>query len=131
QNRDVVSAKLCTSRVLDEFLECAASARQCDEGVGAVERGSFALVHIAGDDQLLTEPPRPLALGEKVGNDSGCLAAMRQHSVGEYAHQADRTAAIDEPHAAFGENPAELTRRLAESGLGPCTRSAIDTDRID
>src|SRR6266516_5784186 len=121
-----MTAKLRPGELLDQFFERADSARQGDKGIGAVEHRAFALVHIAGDDQLLAEPPRPLTLGEKVGNDSGCLAAMRHHGVGEYAHQADRTAAIDEPHAVFGENLAELTGRLAESGLSPCTRSAVN-----
>src|SRR5262245_36701006 len=56
---------------------------------------------------------------------------MCQRRLGEDAHQADRTAAIDETHAIFCENFAELTGRFAENRLGPCIRSAIDANRID
>jgi hypothetical protein len=88
-------------------------------------------MHIAGNDQLLTKPTWALAPGEKVGNNSGGLAAVRYHGVGEYAHQADRTAAIDKPHVVFGENFAKLTSRFAENRLRPYIRSAIDANRIN
>src|SRR6516162_4367784 len=88
-------------------------------------------MHAAGDDQLLAESARPLALGEKFRDNSGGLAAMRQHGVGEYAHQANRAAAVDKAHVVFGEDFAELTGRFAENRLGPCIRSAIDADRTN
>ena len=95
QDRLAMAAELSPGQLLDQFFERADPAGQGDKGIGAIKHCAFTLMHIAGDDQLLAEPAWPLASGEKFGDNSGGLAAMRQHGVGEYAHQADRTAAID------------------------------------
>jgi hypothetical protein len=117
--------------LLDQFFERANSARQGDESVGAIEHRPLALMHIASDDQLLTEPSRPLALGEEVRDNSGSPAAMRQDSVGQYAHQPNRAAAIYKTHVIFGKDSTESAGSFAEDRLCPRIRSAIDADRID
>ena len=66
-----MAAELRPGHLLDQFLERADAARQRDEGVGAIEHGAFALMHVARDDLLLREPPRLLLRGQEFRNDAG------------------------------------------------------------
>ena len=131
QDRLLVAAELRPGELLDDLFERADAARQRDEGVGALEHGALALVHVAGDDQLLRRSARALPRGHEFRNDPGRLAAVVEDGFGDRAHQADRAAAVDEPHAVLGEDFAELLRGLDERRVGARARSAIDADRID
>ena len=126
-----MASELNPGELLDQFFQRADAARQGHEGIGALEHFELALVHVARDDQLLRQPPRPLALGQKFRDDSGRLAAVFEHGFGERAHQADRAAAINQPDAVLGEDFAELFRRFDEARFSSGARSAIDADRID
>ncbi len=125
-----MAAELNPGQLLDQFLQRANSSRQSDKGVGALEHFAFALVHAAGDDHFVVVR-RPLLLHQEFRDDAGGLAAVREHGLGDCAHQADRAAAVDEPHAVFGEDLAEFFGRLDKGRLRPRARSAINADRID
>ncbi len=114
-----MAAELRPGELLDQFFERADAARQGDEAVGALEHLSFALVHVAGDDQLLGKPPRPFAVGQKFGDDAGHVAAVFEHGLGERAHQAGRAAAIDQPDIVFGEDFAEARAVSTKAGSVP------------
>ena len=126
-----MAPELRPGHLLDEFLERAEAAGQCDESIGALEHRALALVHVVGDDQLLGEPPRPFGRGQKLRDDPGHFTAMLDHGGGKRSHQADGTAAIDQAKAIFAEDFAEVVRRLDKGRVSPWVRSAVDAQRID
>jgi hypothetical protein len=104
------------------------SAGQRHEGVRALEHDALALVHVAGDDQLLCVGERTLAAGQEFGDDAGHPAALGERRRRDRAHQPDRTSAIDKADVVLGEDAAEGMRRLGEARIGPGTGTAIDAD---
>ena len=71
--------------------------------------------------------PRP----EKLRDDSGDRAAVVEHGSRHSAHHADRSAAIDEPDAVFGEDLTERFGGFDKAGIGAGAGAAIDTDSFD
>jgi len=105
--------------LLDQFLERADTARKGDETVGMLEHRALALMHILRDDKLLREPSRSFTLGQEFRNNAGDVAAVFENGIGERSHQADRAAAIDQPHAVIGEDFSEIARRFDKAGSVP------------
>ena len=56
QDRLLVAAELRPGELLDQFLERADAAGQRHEGIGLVEHGLLAHVHVGRDDDLLRAP---------------------------------------------------------------------------
>src|SRR5579871_4418657 len=125
-----VAAKLRPRHLLHQLLERAEPAGQRHEGVGALEHGAFALMHVPGDDLLLRQPPRPLLSRQELGDDAGGHSAVVDDGARERPHQADGAAAVDETHAVFGEDLAEFMRRAGEGWIGAWAGPAINTYRI-
>ena len=113
QHRLPVAAELHPGHLLDDLLQRADAAGQRDEGVRHLEHLAFALVHVAGDDQVVLAAPRVLARHQEFGDDAGDLRRRAsEHRVGELAHHADGAAAIDEADAVLGQDRAEGAWRL-------------------
>src|SRR5260221_10791150 len=68
---------------------------------------------------------------EKFGNDAGDGAAVIENGFGDRAHQADRSAAIDQPDVVLGEDLAEGDRSFDKAGIGSGAGAAIDADGFD
>jgi len=126
-----MAAELRPGHLLNQFLERTQAAGQSHERVGALEHRALALMHVAGDDQFLREPPRPLSRSQELGDDAGHFAAVLDHGTGERAHQADRAAAVNQPHPVCGKDFAELACGRGKGRIGPDTRPAIDAQRVD
>ena len=58
-----MAAELRPGELLDQLLQRADAARQRHESVGELEHQPFALMHVAGDDQLLRALQHMLARG--------------------------------------------------------------------
>ena len=124
-------AELLPGHLLDQFLQRADTAGQRHEGVRAFEHQPLALVHVVGDDQFRHPAQGDLAGAEEARNDAGDGAAVVEHGFGDRAHQPDRTAAIDQPDAAFRQQSAENRRGFKETRIGAGAGAAIDADRLD
>jgi hypothetical protein len=58
---------------------------------------------------------------QKVGNNAGDVAAAIEHGHGDFAHHADRAAAINEPDSVVGEHLAEFAGGLDEGRVRACS----------
>ena len=74
-----VAAELRPGELLDQLLQRADAAGQRHEGVRHVEHLLFALVHVAGDDQVLHVLVRVLARDQELGDDAVHLPAVFHH----------------------------------------------------
>ena len=72
-----------------------------------LEHFLFSLVHVARDDGLLRELPRPFLAGQEFWNDAQRVAAVFEYRLGDSTHQADGAAAIDEAYVVLGQDFAE------------------------
>ena len=88
----------------------------------------LALVHVLGDDDILRLLQHALALDQKFRDHAGDLAAVLEHRLGEFTHQPDGAAAIDQPDVIFGQDFSEFARGLDEGGVFAGAGAAIDTD---
>ena len=110
-DRLAVMAELGPGHDLDDFLDRADTARQRHEGVGFLEHGMFALMHVVGDDQLVDNAELTVSVAsihEKSRDDAGDLAAVNGRRGGNRAHDALGAAAIDQAQAGFGDRPSQL-----------------------
>ena len=123
-------AKLRPGHLLDHLLKRADAARQRDKGVGLLEHALLALVHVARDDQIAARVG-VLTILQKCRNDADHLAAVIQHGTGDFTHQADRAAAVDEPDAVFREDGSECPRGRHEGRVGARPGAAIDADLLN
>jgi hypothetical protein len=116
--RLVVHPELGPGHGLAELVERAEPAGQHDEPVAQVGHTRFALVHGRHDLQLGQAGVRDLGLDQRGGHDAGHLAAGRQAGVGQRAHQAEVSAAVDEPDAPAGQFPPQRGGGLDVDGVG-------------
>ena len=126
-----MAAELRPGHDLDDLLQRADTARQCHEGIGALEHHMFALMHVLGDDklvQLSERMARRLHIDQKFRYDAGHFAAIGKNAAGNCAHDALGAAAIDEANAVFGNGFPKRAARFhmgrITSGLG----AAINAD---
>ena len=131
QHRLGVPAELLPGHLLDQFLQRADAAGQGDERVGAFEHQPLALVHVGRDDHFLNARQHMFAGSQKIRNDAGDGAAVIQRGFGDRAHQADRTAAIDEADIVLGESLSQGDGSFDKAGVGAGAGAAIDTDSFD
>ena len=96
-----------------------------------LEHPLLAAVHGVGDDQFGDARVRDLAPGEEFRNDAGHRAAGGQGGVGHDAHQADASAAVDEPDARLGQPAAERLRGRAIRGIVPGAGAAEHGDGMN
>ena len=116
---------------LEELLERPEASGQGEECVRPVGHHRLALVHGVDDVQLAEVVPAPLALDHEVRNDADDLTARVQHALGDGAHEAATTAAVDEPDAPLGQGPADLPGRVEEGGVGAGGGGAEDREVTD
>ena len=131
QDRLGVAAELLPRQLLDQFLQRADSAGQRHECVGALEHQPLALVHIGRDDHFLNAIKGVFADGEEVRDDARHGAAVIEYRGGHRSHQPDRTAAIDEADAVFGESLSKCDGGFDKAGVGTRAGAAIDADGFD
>ena len=131
QDRLLVAAELGPGELLDELLDRADAARQCDERIGMLEHQPLALVHVGGDDDLVGITEQPFLRLQELRDDAGDLAAVVVHRARDRAHQAGRAAAVDEPNAVACEDFAELPGCGRVCGAVAQTRSAVDANSLD
>ena len=123
-----VSVELDPGQLLDEFFERADPAGQGHEGIGALEHQALAGMHVGHDDELLGLLQHQFSRLQKIGDDAGDMAAMRQHASRHFTHEAGVAAAIDEPDLGLGQGPAQDACRMYEERIGTGGRAAIDAD---
>ena len=100
QHRLGVVAELAQGHDVEDLVERAEPARQCDERVGFARSELLALEHGGGDAQLGQVALADLAVEQPLRDDAQDRAAGRQGGAGGDAHQADLAAAIDQAPAA-------------------------------
>ena len=69
-----------------------------------------------------------LLVGEVAGDDADDGAFVLEDGVGDLAHQADVTAAVDEVDVALGEQFSQRSGGFGVLGFGPVGGTAIDGD---
>ena len=74
---------------------------------------------------------RVLAGSQEVRDDAGDDAAVIEHGGCDRAHQAKRTAAIDQADVVLGEGFTERLGAFGEVGIRSRAGAAIDTDGFD
>ena len=65
-----------------------------------------------------------LGVLEALGNNADDLTAGGHRGIGYHSHQADRTAAVDQPDAAFGQRLAQILGRLSVDWIMASTGAA-------
>ena len=124
-------AKLRPGQLFNQFLKCADAARQRDEGVRALKHQPFADVHILNHDQFVNVFQHFFLGAEELRNDARHFTASAEHSFGDFAHQPQATAAVDEADVCVREG---LAKRLGGNGVGgaqTCAGAAIDANAFD
>src|SRR5215204_6025282 len=125
-----VEAELCPGIDLEQLLERSDPARQRDEGVGELGHRRLALVHGADYAHVGHVAVSDLAVDQRARDHARKLAARVEYRVGEHAHQADSTAAIDHADPLRREQPRQLRGGIAigrpRAGAGP----AEDADAL-
>src|SRR5580692_4172319 len=96
-----------------------------------LEHFLFSLVHVARDDGLLRELPRPFLAGQEFRNNAQRVATVFEYRLSDGPHQADGAAAIDEAYAILSQDFAEALCGTHKRRVGTRARSAIDADRLD
>jgi hypothetical protein len=71
---------------------------------------------------------RQLARDEAVRNDTVDLAAGVEYRIGDYAHQTDVAAAVDDANLPAGQLGRECPRRIGERRIQTRTRTAEDAE---
>src|SRR5262245_63678679 len=92
QNWLTVAAELNPRNLFDHFLKSPDAARHCDKGVRQFKHLALALMHVAGDDQVVGAAHRMFARNEKLRNDAGHRSAALEHRLGTRPHPADSPA---------------------------------------
>jgi hypothetical protein len=107
-----VDAQLSPGENLQRLLQGAEPAREGDEAVGQRGHGGLALVHAVDEAHVADARMRELAGGQRAGDDADDLTAVRQHGIGQGAHQADRAPAVHQPQLLADEGAPEAARRV-------------------
>jgi len=68
---------------------------------------------------------------QKIRDDTGDEATVVQRGLGDRAHQANRSAAIDEANLVLGERLSQGDGSFDKAGIGTGAGAAIDTDSFD
>ena len=130
QDRFLVLSELCPGHLFDEFFERADAARQSHEGVGVVEHQLLALVHVVRHHDLAARHG-VLAVDQELRNDADRFAAVVEDGARQFAHQADRSAAVHQTDLVLGQDFSERAGGLDEGRIGAGAGAAIDTDFSD
>lgn len=131
QDRLAVAAELRPRHLFDQLFQGADAAGKRDERVGVLEHQLLALVHVLGDDELLSLFQHMLPFRQEGRDDAGDFAAVLERAGRNGSHQADRAAAIDQTDTIFGKGFAEGCGRFDEFGIGTGAGTAINTDILD
>ena len=103
----MVVAELNPGDLLHQLLQRTDAARQCDKCVGALEHQHFSLMQRRHLD-VFVHPSQRHLVGRHVGRlDAVTRPPGLQRLAGDFAHQADAGAAIDEADALFGHRTAQ------------------------
>ncbi len=125
-----MAAELSPGHLLDDLLQGSDTSGQRDERIGLLEHPLLALVHVARlDDPAAAE--RMLAIDQKGRDHADRLATAVEHRVGDFSHQPDRSAAIDQADTVVGQDGAESPRGFDEGRVGARSRPAIDADSLN
>ena len=100
-----------------QFVERADAAGQRDERVGAVVHERFALVHPVGLDQLGVATMGDLFAEQVPWDNTDDFAATFEDGVREKAHEADRSAAVDERDVSVHKLVRKCDSRICVSGV--------------
>ena len=127
-DRLVVPRELAPGDDLHGLVQGAEAAGQHHEGVRALEHHALARVHVVDHHELRQVRMAQLELHEETGDHPGDLASVAERRAGEDAHDADSSAPVDEPDAAFGKTLPERLGGSGEGGIGPVSGTAEDGD---
>ena len=112
-----VESQLFPGDDFQQFLQCAASSRQGDDGIAQAGHLLFAAVHVVHFDQFRQSAVVPALLHHETGNDAGHLTACCQHGVGGGTHQADASCAVYQADMPFGKQGAQLAGGVEIDGV--------------
>ena len=104
--RLVVETELRPGQHLEKFFQGPVPARQRGKGVGAAGHERLALVHVAGDDQLVQLPVGELLLLQGPGDHPDDASPGRQSGPCDDSHQPAASPAVHQPHPQTGDGAA-------------------------
>lgn len=90
-----MDAKLFPSKDLRDFFYCPKPARQSNEGVREVEHDFLSFVHGADNPKFRKTLVRYF-VGEELWDYAASYTSGFQHSVGDFSHEPDISAAVNE-----------------------------------
>ncbi len=102
----------------EEFIQGAKSAGEGDGCVGKLHHGDFALVHATHYAHFLYALMAQFFGQQKIWNHADDEAAVFQYGIGEYAHKADMSAAIDQADLALSQAFAQVLGSLSKCRVG-------------
>ena len=124
-----MDAKLGPRPRFEKLVERARASRQRHERIRERRHQRLALVHRRHDPQVGQRGVADFARLQAIGDHADDVAAAVEHGIGQHAHQADVTAAVNQTDPARRQQRAERTRRVAILGSRAGAGSAKYTDR--
>lgn len=106
-DHSVEQAELLPCDDFQQFLHCAASAGQCDDGIGKRCHLSFARMDVGRDNDLRKPGMSPALVGHELGDYADYGAIRFEHAVGKLAHQAFVSCATHRFNPVAGQQCAE------------------------
>ena len=98
-----MNPQLPPSHDFEEFVERAVAARQRNKSVSQIRHLGFALVHGFHFNQLAIDRTDDLFGLERTGNNANDTAAPFGDGTGNFAHQPDTAAAVDQTNATVNQ----------------------------
>src|SRR5471032_3152553 len=122
-----MAPKLLPSHLLDNLFKRSDAAGQRNKCIGSLEHLLFSLVHTVGDHNFTTRSCA-LRFDQKRGDNASNLTAVIEYRVGNFTHQPNRTAPVDQPNVSFGHGFPKCSRGVDEGGIGADPRAAIRSE---
>lgn len=126
-----VQAELTPGQDLDQFVERADAAGQDTEAIRAADHLRLPLVHRVHDQQLGQPIMLDLDLMQVFRDDPDDCPATFERTVGDPAHQAQTSSAVDDAPTGGGDQVAQSLCCFQIRRIGAVAGAAIDTDGGD
>ncbi len=111
-----------------KFFERAVTAGQGNETIGQISHHGFAVVHGMNDAQISESIMGEFFIDERLGDDADDFAARVENGIGDRAHEANITAAVNEFQMMMSNGFAHFDRCLSICQTLPGTGAAKDTN---
>lgn len=131
ERRLLVQAERLPGEHLEHLFECAEASGKHEKSISQLTHHGFASVHVGGDVQLGQGVVRYLEIYEQLGDDADDASTVKKRRLGDGAHQADVSAAVDQTNVLLGERTAKLDGCSMIGGVYPIRGGAKDSNVAD